>query len=157
MVVAIALCFAAFTWIYTELDPYLTDFVGAEPGAPTATVRAAAATGSEDKDPTEEPTAEPTDAPEPTEQADNTVQEANSSGTDTAFQATHTSNPDFRINLRPGPSVDSGTEITQLDPGTELQFLGDEETDDDGEVWMHVQTEDGFDGWIREIDTVPIG
>jgi hypothetical protein len=153
MIAVIALCIAGFIVIYVQLNPFLTDFVGAEQGAVTPTPRAAAAGEQADSDPTEEPTEEP----QATEEADNTVQEANQSPTETAFQATHTSNPDFRINLRPGPGVDSGTELAQLDPGTELQFLGDEENDSEGTPWMHVRTEDGLDGWIREIDTTPIG
>jgi hypothetical protein len=45
-----------------------------------------------------------------------------------------------------------------LSPATPLQFLGEEEpttNPGDGERWMRFRTEDGQEGWVREIDTGP--
>jgi hypothetical protein len=38
-------------------------------------------------------------------------------------------------------------------PGTPLQFLDEEALDEEGTVWLRMQTETGQIGWIREVDT----
>jgi SH3-like domain-containing protein len=77
-------------------------------------------------------------------------------GTAQAFVETHQSNPDFSVNFRPGPSIDSGDPVATLDPGTPLQYLDEQTTGDDGSIWLRMRTEDGTEGWLREVDTVPL-
>jgi hypothetical protein len=44
--------------------------------------------------------------------------------------------------------------VATLDPGTPLQYLDEQTTGDDGSIWLLMKTEDGVEGWLREVDTV---
>jgi hypothetical protein len=148
MALTIAVCIGSFAWIYAKADPLFADFVGEDVSLPTstATAEASATPGRGDADdapaPTEEGTEEP--ASEPTEEPTPAPTE-----TPEGFRATHVSNPDLLINLRPAPSTD-GDPVTILDAGTPLQYLGEEQTGDDGFQWFRFRTEDGVEGWLRE-------
>jgi hypothetical protein len=74
-----------------------------------------------------------------------------------AFEPTHQIAAAGPVNLRPDPSVNN-TPIIALPPETPLQYLDeDAPTTDtaDGARWMRFRTEDGQEGWVREIDTGP--
>jgi hypothetical protein len=154
MALTIAVCIGSFAWIYAKADPLFSDLVGNEVASATRTPTAESAAtpgrgGAEDEpEPTDEPTEErepdPTEepTPEPTETPD-------------VFQATHLTNPNSRVNFRPEPNLDTEP-ITQLDPGTPVQSLGDDVTDSDGNLWMRFRTEDGLEGWLREDAFDPI-
>lgn len=169
MLLTIAFCVAAFTVIYTALDGFTTDFVS-NSGAATEQAQQAAAEaglvpvleeaqeqlgdageeadaapagGPAEQEPAPEPTTEPT--PEPT-------------GTPTdpnAFTPDYQINPGgSNLNLREGPGT--ATSIVQvLPPGTPLLFMNEEQTVQ-GALWMMFQTEDGAEGWVREVDVAPI-
>lgn len=73
------------------------------------------------------------------------------------FEPTHQISAGGPVNLRPEPSVNN-TPIVALPPATALQYLDeDAPTTDtaDGARWMRFRTEDGREGWVREIDTGP--
>ncbi len=74
---------------------------------------------------------------------------------DDAFVATHLSNPDLAVNLRPAPSLDT-VPLAILEPATPLQFLGETVTDVDGWQWYRFRLENGRAGWLREGTFVPI-
>jgi hypothetical protein len=154
MALTIAVCVAGFSVIYAALDDTVGDFISrdvADPVIPTQSPPPAEVAqendGEEDgpeeaPEPTEEPEANPTDGP--SEQAEE-------------FTPDFQTSSEFSINLRSEPSRDGGdaTIIITLPPETPLQFTGtDEPTTDpeDGDRWMLFRTEDGEEGWMREID-----
>ncbi len=157
MVLTIALCAAGFTIIYSALDGFTTDFIsktepeptvvaqapeqGGDNAVVTPTAAASGGTGQQqaqqtDPTPTPKPTQAPTSAPD-----------------ENAFTPDYQVGP-VTVNLRSGPST-ADSIVNGLPPATPLQYLDeDAPTDDpeDGERWMRFMTEDGLEGWIREID-----
>ena len=163
MALTLMVCVAAFTMIYARLEPVVGDFVGrGEIDVPTPI-------------PTQEPVAQEA-APAPTTApAETNVTEPAASGGDNQANPTPTSaieeddaafTPDYQIdaggpvNLRPGPGVASGDAVIALPVGTPLMYMDEERATTDpqrddlgeGDVWMRFTTEDGQDGWIREVD-----
>jgi len=146
MALTIAVCIGGFVWFYAKADPLFADFVGADATTvgrtPTAAASATTGRGAAASEPTAEPTDEP--ASEPTE-----VPTPRPTQTPDTFRATHISNPDLQINLRPEPST-NGDPVTVLAAGTQLQYLDEQQTGDDGFQWFKFRTEDGAEGWLRE-------
>lgn len=164
MALTLAVCVGSFTFIYAQLEPMVSDFVSngetavptspAEIAAAAPTQQPAAQTAADDDDEQLEPTEEPADDPEPTEEPEPTP---DSDEFDPDYQIDSPS----PVNLRAGPSVNnSGEPIIAVPIDAPLMFLGetapteDPEGDGlgDGQVWMLFQTENGQEGWIREID-----
>lgn len=147
MALTIAVCIGSFAWIYAKADPFLSDFVGAEATTPTNATRTPTSeprsTGAGGSAPDE---AEPTATEGPVEAP---TQRPTPSPTSSAFKATHISNPDLQVNLRPEPSVNNEP-VAVLALRTPLQALGDQQTDSDGNLWLQFRTEDGQEGWLRE-------
>jgi cytoskeletal protein RodZ len=159
MALTIAVCIGGFVWIYAQAEPFTKDFVDAATAAPTrenqsnndekSTAEPTDAAGDEvASGNSDQPQSEPTNEPEPT-------------STPESFQATHRVSSEVTINFRPGPGVNSGEPIGQLSPGTELQSLNETEQsqdpDADGDTtWLRFRTQDGLEGWIRQIDVEPI-
>lgn len=170
MLLTLVVCVASFTMIYARLEPVVSDFVGrgdievptpvptAEPVAeapePTAPPEdTAPETEGEDAPPVEEEEAPPEDG------GDNQIEEV-------ADEDPEGFTPDYQIesnqsvNLRPGPGVASGDAIVALPIAAPLMFMGEEQETQDperdlmesGQVWMLFQTEDGTEGWVRELD-----
>lgn len=154
MAAAIALCILSSAWLFGRIEPYVTDFTGYEQNTP---IPAVAAASDETPEPNEqnEDDGEPAEAPVATEApSDEPTVAAASTATTTTFTQTHESNPDFTVNFRPGPSIDSGEPVATLDPGTPMQYLDEQTTGDDGSIWLRMKTEGGAEGWLREVDTV---
>jgi hypothetical protein len=163
MALTIALCIVGFIWVFTELEPYVSDFVHRDPSsaqeqkAPRQTPRAEAqqdeAEPTEEDDseqpPPERPTSTPTPKPKPT-------------ATSAAFTPDYQLTSEESVNLRSGPGV-SFDSLTTVTPEAPLQYLDEsEETQDPvndlmepGQNWMKFRTEDGLEGWIREFDVEP--
>lgn len=141
MALTIAICIAAFIWIYVRVGPLLSDFIPSDTSGtatPSASAGAAATPSAEASNlvaPPPTPTAPP---PTPTP----------------AWQATHRIAGDVNVNFRSGPSLSSDP-LTSLPPGTELKFLGEQQQGGNA-TWMHFQIEDGTEGWIRSIDVESI-
>lgn len=80
------------------------------------------------------------------------------------FAADFTSHPVMPVGLRPGPGNGSGLSVATIPSKTPLQYLCEnaESTDlkidpmEEGQLWLKVRTEDGTEGWIREIDVQPL-
>lgn len=169
MLLTIALCAAGFTVIYTALDGFTSDFVSGSDVTPTqpgevaaqsdgqpmpAATTAPASNGTQNQDNADDQ-AEPTAAPTEPANEDETP-------APTATEEDDAFNPDFQsgrvsINLREGPST-SNSVVEVLPPATPLEYLDEDAPTDgpeDGNRWMKFSTEDGAEGWIREIDSEP--
>lgn len=158
MAAAIGLCILSSAWLFGRIEPYVSDFTGYEQNTPVPAV-AAAADDEETSVPDDQSNAgedaEPTTAPETDEaSSDEPTTAPTPSASTTPFTQTHESNPDFTVNFRPGPSIDSGEPVATLDPGTPLQYLDEQTTGDDGSIWLRMKTADGIEGWLRDVDTV---
>lgn len=158
MFLTIAVCVGSFSMIYAGLDSFVGDFVsrGEVKAEPSPTQEAAAqAVPTEEPKPTEPPT-EPTPTAEP-EEAEPTPTPTDSDPDTFA--------PDYQldsfgsVNLRSGPGVryEVVATITMEQP---LQYLDESEATSDpandelgeGDRWMKFRTQEGEEGWIREID-----
>jgi cytoskeletal protein RodZ len=162
MAVTIALCIVGFIWVFTELEPYVSDFVHRDPSSaqeqesPRQTPRAQAA---EDEP---EPTEEESDAPPPEKAEPTPTPKPKPTATSEAFNPDYQLTSDNSVNLRSGPGVANNV-ITTVEIASPLQYLGEEEVStnpvddglDEGQSWMKFKTEDGDVGWIREIDVEP--
>jgi hypothetical protein len=153
MALTLAVCVASFTFIFARLEPLVADFVGqGDVEIPTAVPTAVPPTAvpvAANTDTTTGETPSPTETP-----TDEAAADAD------AFVPDYQVSNDGPVNLRPGPGVASGDPIVALPPNAPLMYLDAEEattdpdTDqmDSGQVWMQFSTEDGEEGWVREID-----
>lgn len=163
MALTIAICIGGATVIYAALVEPLSQFIPIPPAqqiSPQRTtggtgglsdvpaVDAPAAPAQSNQDvaavPTEAPPPEPpTPTPEPTP-------------TSEAFEPTHQIRGDQAVNLRTEPSRSDSGVIRALPAATPLQFMGEEAPTEnpveDGDVWMLFRTNEGEEGWVREID-----
>ncbi|MGE3798350.1 MAG: SH3 domain-containing protein [Thermomicrobiales bacterium] len=157
MAVTIALCVLSSAYVFGRIEPYVAEVTGYDDTTPVPQLEVAS-----NSDPGEETTdTEPSQQEADTSTVQSgasvgsqpTIATAGETGPEDEFVATHTSNPDFTINFRPGPSVSSGDPIGSLDPSTPLMFLDEDAIDEEGVVWLRFRTESGQEGWIREVDT----
>ena len=160
MLLTLVVCVGAFTMIYARLEPVVADFVGrGDIEVPTSV-------------PTTEPVAQapqPTAEPEEADGSEAATEEPADSGDNQIDQIDSDPDefvPDYQVeaggpvNLRPGPGVASGNAIIALPVATPLMFLNEEIATEDpggdqmesGQVWMRFRTEDGQEGWMRELD-----
>lgn len=154
MAAAIALCILSSAWLFGRIEPYVSDFTGYEQRtAVPAVAEASDAEPEATRQPTEAPTA---DEAQPTQGSSEPTIAPDSTASPDSFVQDYQSNPDFTVNFRPGPSIDSGDPVATLDPGTPLQYLGEQTTGDDGSIWLRMKTATGIEGWLREVDTVPV-
>lgn len=159
MALTLMVCVGSFTLIYAQLEPVVSDFVSGGETAEVATTApdvAEAAPPEDTAPPEEEEADEPT--PEPTAESEPTAEPTPDSDEFT---------PDYQIdspapvNLRAGPSVNnSGEPIVAVPVDAPLMYLDESTPTEDpsgdglsqGDMWMRFRTEDGQEGWIREID-----
>ncbi len=161
MALTIALCVAGFSVIYASLDGVLGDFVSREQAAanvqePVAGTQVAAQgpvatdVSEEQAQPTVAPTAEPEPTAPPTEPP--------ATPPDAAFEPDYQTSSDYSLNLRSGPSSEGGdsTIVAVMPPASPLQYQNEDAPTDnpaqDGNRWMLFVTEEGDEGWIRELD-----
>lgn len=157
MVLTIAICVGGFATIYAKLNPSFSDFAGLSPRAtPTLTSSVAQIPGAL---PTSVPAAQPTATATPKPAPTKAATAAAGTATSTAFQADYQTTSEFRLNFRSVPSQDEGSDtiIEGLDPNTPLQYLNQQQTDDNGQLWMKFELQDGTIGWLRKVDVNPTG
>lgn len=162
MIVTVAFCAIAFTVIYTALDGFTTDFVSGSDETPTIVAQ-----GAGDQNPVQpEDPADVADIADLVEEEESQPDPNSDDSLPTPTPPTDEAededgfDPDYqtggeRINLREGPSTATSI-VATLDPSTPLLYLDEEAPTDssvDGDRWMRFQTEDGQEGWMREIDT----
>ena len=166
MILTIALCAIGFTVFYTALDGFTSDFISETEEVPTEAPQVA-------QDTTEQPAEAPAEQPQPTEppaerqpaeqQAPEQPQPTEASAPtpteeggadDGDFTPDYQIGSDATVNLREGPSTATSI-LDGLPPATPLEYLDEDaptDSPEDGERWMKFVTEDGMEGWIREID-----
>ena len=155
MLLVMAICIFGAAALYAALSRPFSDLVPNV--APSAQISAAS---TQNNEPAEEAAA-PAIETEPTAAAVTDVEAAPESEPTVApsnedFDPTHQIGAGTSVNFRAGPST-SDSIIVSLPPATPLEYLDEEEPTDnpaDGDSWMRFRTEDGQEGWIREIDTV---
>jgi hypothetical protein len=165
MALTIALCVASFSVIYSALDQFTTDFVSGEEPTVVSTEAVASGQGN-DAQPTATTDANASgdtgedQAVNPTEPAatssDNQVEPTS---TPSEFTPDYQIDANQSINLRSGPGTNTQV-VTTLTIAQPLQYLDEEQASDnpgrDGlaedQVWMKFRTEDGDEGWVRELD-----
>lgn len=151
MALTIAVCVVGFTVFYSALEGYTSDFIGQE--EPTLPPTAAptdipAQTTGNDIQAAAQPTALPTQpaaGPNPTTPA---------TGTPGAFTPDYQIASTGSVNLRSGPGT-SFEAVVALPYQTPLQYLDDTQTTSDPDAntrWMRFRTENGEEGWVRQID-----
>jgi hypothetical protein len=153
MAAAVATLIVSFTVVYTVLDPFVSDFVSdVDPDtlAADGTIRRPTATAA--------PTTAADTSAAPTTSGEETPTEAAGEPSPTPTDEAGDFEPDYqviqRINLRSGPGT-SNDVVRVLEAGTELQRIGDDGSPDGTAPdarWLEFRTEDGDEGWIREID-----
>ncbi len=164
MLLTLVVCVGAFTMIYARLEPVVADFVGRgdielptpipteEPVAQAPEPTVAPTAPAEDPPPAEEETPAPDASGD--NQADQTEEDPD------AFTPDFQVDSDQSVNLRPGPGVATGDAIIAVPIASPLMYLDEEQATTDperdqmeeGQVWMKFRTEDGTEGWIRELD-----
>jgi hypothetical protein len=153
MLAAMALGIVAFVVIYSFIDPLTTDFVskgGAVSRRTTLDVQPTANT-------VDLVSAGPTAVPEIA-----LLGNQETTGQESVFQPDYRVSAALRINLRSGPGTDSDV-MAILPPGSELEYLDEEQVTSNpqrdrlprGGRWLKFRTEQGDEGWIREIDVAP--
>lgn len=171
MLLTLMVCVASFTMIYARLEPVVADFVGrgdievptpipteepvAEAPEPTAVPEETDANAEGE----EAPPADETEEAPPEDGGDNQIEETDEEDPD-GFTPDYQIEAGGPVNLRPGPGLAYGDAIIALPVETPLMFMDEQaETEDPardqmqtGQVWMLFQTEDGTEGWIRELD-----
>lgn len=161
MALTLAVCVGSFTFIYARLEPVVGDFVSNSEAGVVATSPADVAEAQPTQPPSNanqqqqaapQPTAQPTRDASPTEEP---------TPADGEFVPDYQIDSTAPVNLRAGPSVNnSGEPIVALPIDAPLMYLDESvPTEDpegdglgDGQVWMKFRTEDGEEGWVREID-----
>ena len=164
MLLTLVVCVGAFTMIYARLEPVVADFVGRgdiELPTPIPTEEPVA----QAPEPTVAPTA-PADDPPPAEEETPAPDASGDNQADQTEEDPDAFTPDFQVdsdqsvNLRPGPGVATGDAIVAVPIASPLMYLDEEQATTDperdqmeeGQVWMKFRTEDGTEGWIRELD-----
>ncbi len=156
MAATIALCVFTSAWIFGQIEPYVAEITGYEEATGVPEVVAA---DSETQDDGSDNASGNQSAAQQTPEAASgqpTLAATQITPTTETFEATHRSNPNFTVNFRPGPSVSSGDPIDALSPSTPIRFLDDEAIDEEGVIWLRMETDAGQIGWLREVDTEPI-
>lgn len=161
MLLTIAVCVGSFSIIYAQLDTIVGDFVTRnELKQARATEPALIAAAA----PTQPPSSEPTTAPAPTNApteapAETTEAEPTQEPDEGEFDPDYQIDSVGSVNLRSGPGTDTPA-IRALPLEEPLLYLGESQESDnperdgltEGQVWMHFRTEDGEEGWVRELD-----
>ncbi|MFN8676365.1 MAG: SH3 domain-containing protein [Thermomicrobiales bacterium] len=152
MGIVIAICIFGAAVLFAALSQPFSDLIPlAGPQVPIQTPAAESASGNDTQAiaAAQEPTqaaAEPTVAPN--------VEATVALETDD-FEPTHQIGAAQSVNFRAGPSTGDSI-IEALSPATPLQYLDEDaptSSPSDGDRWMRFRTEDGQEGWVREIDT----
>ena len=157
MLLVMAICIFGAAVLYAALSRPFSDLVpNVAPGAP---ISAASSSSNEPAAETPAPAIEADT--EPTPAAENQAAASSDAEPTIAppsedFDPTHQIGAGTSVNFRAGPSTADAI-VVALPPATPLEYLDEEEPTDnpaDGDSWMRFRTEDGQEGWIREIDTV---
>ena len=154
MALTVLLCVALPVVIYARLNPLTTDFVAAPTAEtdarPTPTRRPRQSASADPTRPPADDDAAPTPTPAPPDPTPTPEQQT--------FSPDFQSSSQGQINFRSGPGTEFEV-LTVLTLAQPLQYLSEDAPTanpaEDGNRWMKFRTEDGLEGWIREIDSEP--
>ncbi len=156
MVLAIAICIFGAAGLFAWLSRPFSDLIPIV--APAAQIQATSAPiDSPDGQPEVEQPAPPASGSEVQTVATEPAPTAPTAVPSADFEPTHQIGASQSVNFRSGPST-SDPVIVALPPATALEYMDEDEpttNPSDGERWMRFRTENGDEGWIREIDTEP--
>lgn len=141
-----ALVFAALSQPFSDLIPMAGPSAPVQTPAPPANTNAAENLVIAAEEEPAAPAAEPTVAP---------AADVTETPETDDFEPTHQIGAAQSVNFRSGPSTQDSI-IEALSPATPLQYLDEDaptSSPADGDRWMRFRTEDGQEGWVREIDT----
>lgn len=158
MLLTLVVCVGTFTFIYAKLEPIMSDFVGRGDIEVPTTIPTQPAVAVEAAPTTETATDETPQTPTAVAGGDNQKSEENKN-TD-KFVPDYQVSAGRPVNLRPGPGVGTGDALIAVPEAAPLMFLDEEKATADpgrdemetGQVWMKFRTNDGIEGWIRELD-----
>lgn len=152
MGIVIAICIFGAAVVFAALSQPFSDLIPmAGPVAPAQTTGQEPSTGDRENPvvaAAAAPTATVASSDAPNAGATNTPQADD-------FEPTHQIGAAQSVNFRAGPSTGDSI-IEALPPATPLQYLDEDaptSSPSDGDRWMRFRTEDGQEGWVREIDT----
>ena len=141
---AIAICIAGFIWIYVRVGPIFSDFIPQSSTSLTPVVLSSVATPNSAATPSTQIAIAASPTPTATLSASPTA----------IWEATHKIVAGETVNFRAGPTTSSDV-VDVLPPGTQLKFVGEQQKTS-GVTWMHFQSQDGTEGWVREVDVTPL-
>jgi hypothetical protein len=152
MALSIAITIAAFIWLYVQIGPFLSDFIPQDGAAGEPVQTGPGFTFDTDLTPTPDGEADEPGAPVETPTPDNDATDVAviTPDPEPEWQPTHQIRPGPNVNFRSGPNTISPTQGA-LAPGTPLRYL-EESQPAGGVTWMFFESEDGTEGWIRNID-----
>jgi hypothetical protein len=152
MVLAIAICIFGAAGLFAWLSRPFSDLIPVV--APAAQVQQA---NEPAPPPDQQPAGEQPAIEVQAEPAQPAATEPTVSPTTEDFEPTHQIGAGQSVNFRSGPSTEDAI-IVALPPATPLEYLDEDAPTTnpiDGDRWMRFRTENGDEGWIREIDTEP--
>ena len=144
MALAIAICIVGFIWIYVRVGPIFSDFIPESSSNLTPVVLSGVGTPAGAATPAAQIAIVTTPTPTATISASPTA----------IWEATHKIVSGETVNFRAGPTTSSDV-VDVLPPGTQIKFVG-EQQQTNGVTWMHFQSQDGTEGWVREVDVTPL-
>jgi hypothetical protein len=170
MALAIAICIGGATLIYAALIEPLSDLIpidGVSSGsnaravqtmepATTRTEGLAAPAPIQIMEPNQGGSGQTAGSPPQEPEGDAAEPPVTSTPESDLFEPTHQIGASQSVNFRAGPTRGDAI-IIALPPSTALRYLDEQaptEDPSDGNRWMRFETEDGQEGWIREIDVV---
>lgn len=169
MALTLMVCVGAFTAIFTQLEPLVADFVGQDAEPTSEPVVAVAQPTEPPPNDGTNPNDPGTPAPEETAEPEATEEPTTSPAEEPTAPATPDDEefvPDYQldatgpVNLRAGPSVNNADVVIAIPVDAPLMFLDQTAVTEDpagdllneGGIWMRFRTEDGEEGWLREVD-----
>ena len=157
MVLAIAICILGAAGLFAWLSQPFSDLIPVS--APAAQIQPVpdAADPAGEQPAVDQPAVDDPDIEDQTEPAVAVATEPAVAADSEDFEPSHQIGAGQSVNFRAGPSTADAI-VVALPPATPLEYLDEDEpttNPSDGDRWMRFRTENGEEGWIREIDTEP--
>ena len=157
MAAAIAICILAAAWIFGQLEPYVGDIAGYdEPTATSVPAVAAVATGNETASSS---TDNPASTQVPAERSNQSrnqpllLPRRSHPLQQPCLKRRIDRIPISRLIFGRDPAFRQEIPFHHCHLATPLKFLDEQALDEEGSIWLKMETETGTQGWLREVDT----